>query len=121
MKVIKIDEVPETELVQELFSGKVKAKRIVSEDTGSRDLSVSIISFPRGVRNYLHAHEFDQVLWILSGRGIVADERKEYEAKPGMAFFIPRGERHWHGASEDSEFSHISILRPGKPTKMFKS
>ncbi len=120
MKIFKIREVPEEELVYELFSGKVKAKRIINKDVGARDLSVSVISFPKGVRNYFHSHEFDQVLWILSGKGIVADERGQYEAAPGMAFFIPRGEKHWHGASEDSDFSHISILRPGKPTRMFK-
>ena len=120
LKVIMIDELPETELVRELFSGKVKVKRVVSKDTGSRDLSLSIITFPKGVRNYFHSHEFDQVLWILSGKGIVADEKNQYEAVPGMTFFIPSGEKHWHGASEDSDFSHISILRPGKLTGIFK-
>jgi len=120
MKVIEIDGLSERELTHELFSGKVKAKTVVSKELGAKDLSLSIISFPKGVRNYFHAHEFDQVLWILSGKGIVADEEREYEALPGMAFFIPGGERHWHGASEESDFSHISILRPGKPTRILK-
>ena len=119
-KVIKIDDVPGTEIVGELFSGKVTAKRPVTKDIGAQDLRLSIITFPKGVRNYYHSHEFDQALWILSGKGIVADEKNRYEALPGMVFFIPRGEKHWHGASEDSEFSHISILRPGKPTEIFK-
>jgi quercetin dioxygenase-like cupin family protein len=30
-----------------------------------------------------------------------------------MVAFISSGEEHWHGATEDSSFSHISIL--GQP------
>lgn len=120
MKVIRFNKIPDTEISHELFTGEVTAKRIVNKDIGAQDLSLSIVSFPKGVINHFHAHEFDQVLWILEGKGIVADENEEYEALPGMAFFIPRGERHWHGASKDSSFSHISILRPGKPTRILK-
>ena len=120
MKVIKIEELPEEERVHELFSGKITAKRVVSKDIGAQDLSLTIVSFPKGIRNYFHAHEFDQAIWILSGKGVVADEKNTYEALPGMVFFIPRGEKHWHGASKDNDFTHISILRPGKPTKILK-
>jgi len=120
LKVIKIDEIPETKISHELFTGEVAVKRIINKEVGAQDLSLSIVSFPKCVVNHFHAHEFDQVLWILEGKGIAADENKEYEALPGMVFFIPRGERHWHGASEESSFTHISILRPGKPTRILK-
>jgi len=28
--------------------------------------------------------------------------------------FIPAGEKHWHGATRDSAFSHIAIMPPGE-------
>jgi quercetin dioxygenase-like cupin family protein len=27
-----------------------------------------------------------------------------------MAFFIPAGEKHWHGSVDENKFSHISII-----------
>lgn len=114
MKVIKIEDVPEQELTGGMFTGAVKIKSLVSKETGSKDLSIAIVHFPRGVRNLFHSHSSDQVLYILSGRGIVATEKEEVIAVPSMVFFIPSGEKHWHGATDDSDFTHISILGPGE-------
>ncbi len=114
MKVVKMDEVPTESRSGGIFLGTVGYKTLVAESTGATDLNLSIVTFPPGVKNKLHAHEYDQVLYILSGTGIVATEKEEVVAGPGMLFFIPRGERHWHGATKESSFSHISILRPGK-------
>jgi quercetin dioxygenase-like cupin family protein len=77
---------------------------------GARGLSVTFVYFPPGVRNVWHTHGYEQCLWILSGKGIVASEEKEYIAEEGMAFFIPPNEKHWHGALEETHFSHISII-----------
>jgi quercetin dioxygenase-like cupin family protein len=33
---------------------------------------------------------------------------------PGMAVYIPAGEKHWHGATKKSSFSHLSIAPPHK-------
>ncbi len=109
MKPIRIDEVKVEERSGGIFTGKVHIQRIPNETIESKDLSIAIVSFPAGVRNIFHTHKTDQLLWILSGKGIVASEHEEVIASPGMAFFIPAGERHWHGATEDSSFSHISI------------
>jgi quercetin dioxygenase-like cupin family protein len=45
----------------------------------------------------------------LSGKGIVANEHEELMAMPGMIFFIPAGEKHWHGATPESSFSHLYV------------
>ncbi|MEM2922131.1 MAG: hypothetical protein QXF26_07425 [Candidatus Bathyarchaeia archaeon] len=39
---------------------------------------------------------------------------REENLVPGTVFLIPAGENHWHGATDDSDFTHISILRPGE-------
>ena len=113
MKTIKIDEVPAMEQSGGIFTGPVRIQRLPDEPLESRDLSIAIVSFPAGVRNTFHTHDTDQLLWILSGKGVVASEHEEVIATPGMAFFIPAGERHWHGATKTTPFAHISIRGKG--------
>lgn len=110
LKVIKIDEIPEQAMTGGIFVGTAKIKNLVS---GSKDLFVTIVHFPKGVKNVLHNHAVDQVLYILMGKGIVATEKEEVIAVPGMVFFVPAGENHWHGATDDSDFIHISIMKFG--------
>lgn len=114
MKMIRVEDVPTEARSGGIFTGTIESKALVGESIGALDLKLDIISFPPGVRNKFHSHSYDQALYILSGKGIVATEKEEVTAEPGMVFFIPRGETHWHGATKDSAFSHISILRPGE-------
>ena len=99
-----------------IFTGEVTIQRVFGKETGAADLNVSLVSFPAGVRNTWHTHKHDQCLWILAGKGKVASKEKEYAAEPGMVFFIPAGESHWHG-SVGEDFSHISIVGGTGPTK----
>ncbi len=121
----RLDKVPEEHNSGGIFTGEVAIKRVVGKETGASNLNVSLVSFPEGVRNTWHTHEQDQCLWILAGKGKVASREKEYAAEPGMVFFIPAGESHWHGSAGE-DFSHISIVggigqtRPDGPNP-FKS
>jgi len=114
MKVIKIDSLPTEKRSGGIFVGTVESKPLVNESIGANDLKLDIITFPPGVRNKPHKHTYDQVLYILAGEGIVATENDQKTVTPGVVVFIPRGELHWHGATETSSFEHISILRPGE-------
>ncbi len=109
MKVMKIADIPETPRSGGIFTDTVGVKTLIGDE--SRDLSVSIVSFPKGVRNIFHTHIYDQCLFVLSGKGTIAAEEKETPLSEGMVAYIPAGEKHWHGAAKDSAFSHISILR----------
>ena len=111
MKVMKIADISEVPRSGGIFTDTVITKTLVGDE--SKDLSVVIVSFPRGVRNVFHTHIYDQCLFVLSGKGIVADEEKETPLSEGMVAYIPAGEKHWHGATKDYAFSHISILRKG--------
>jgi quercetin dioxygenase-like cupin family protein len=57
----------------------------------------------------MHVHTHEQILYVLSGKGIVATEGEEHVALPGTIFLIPAGEKHWHGATQESSFSHLYI------------
>ncbi|MEJ2135424.1 MAG: cupin domain-containing protein [Desulfofustis sp.] len=74
---------------------------------------MSIVSFGKGVRNKFHMHESDQILIVTSGKGIVATEHEQRTVTVGDVILFPKGEKHWHGACEDSEFAHIFITKTG--------
>ncbi|HEX6989080.1 MAG TPA: cupin domain-containing protein, partial [Bacillota bacterium] len=80
------------------------------------EFNVGVVSFPRGVRNRLHTHTTDQVLVVTSGCGIVATEHESRIVTVGDVIHIPAGERHWHGATDDSDFAHLVITRAGSRT-----
>jgi quercetin dioxygenase-like cupin family protein len=74
---------------------------------------VRIINFGKGVRNKFHAHDSDEVLIVSAGKGTMAAEKEKRAVSPGNGVWVPAGEKHWHGAAEDSEFSHIVISKVG--------
>jgi quercetin dioxygenase-like cupin family protein len=116
MIVTKLDKVKDEPTSGGIFTGEVSIKRVYGKETGATSLNVSLVSFPAGVRNTWHTHGHDQCLWIMSGKGKVSSREKEYAAEPGMTFFIPAGESHWHG-SVGEDFTHISIIGGTTPVK----
>lgn len=110
MKIIKLKDVRKQKLGSPLFTGDVERQSPVTDDEGA-DLSVDYVHFPKGVRNKMHLHENDQVLIVLKGSGIVADKAGEFEVSEGDVVWTKGGEEHWHGASDKSDFTHISITR----------
>jgi len=111
MKIIKISQVPKEPHVTPLFTGPDVTRQSLVSD--SEDVRLSIVNFGRGVRNKFHKHDGDQILVIISGKGIVATEKEEKVVTAGEVVLFPAGEKHWHGATEDSEFSHIVVTKVG--------
>ena len=99
------------------LGGKVTGQSIVSGD--SDWFSFNLVSFAAGARNKFHTHTSDQILYVTSGTGIVANESEEVEVTEGDTALIPAGEKHWHGATADSDFAHISLTAPDSQTEMF--
>lgn len=111
MRVIKLDDVKAEEAISKMFEGKVYRQPLVDNQI-AKELRVTMINFSQGARNTFHSHTSEQVLYVTEGKGIVATQTEEYVVTPGTAIYIPAAEVHWHGATEDSSFSHLSILRP---------
>lgn len=109
MKVIKLSQVSPEKSTSALFTGgEVTAQRIVTPDM-TKNFTLSQVNFSRGARNKFHAHTSDQVLIVTAGRGIVATEKEQVVVGVGDIIHIPSGEKHWHGATPSSSFSHIYV------------
>ncbi|MBI4336384.1 MAG: cupin domain-containing protein [Chloroflexi bacterium] len=114
MKVVRSHDVPiQDNTGAPIFEGRVTRQPLVSEQMAA-GLRLNLITFNPGARTVLHTHTMDQVLVVVAGRGILATEHEEHVVTPGDVVHVPPGERHWHGATQDSFFSHVSITPPGE-------
>ena len=119
MEVVSESKVTPVETSSPLFvGGLVPSQPIISqlEDSGN-DLNFGIVNFSPGARNVFHTHTSDQILYVIRGKGIIADEQQEIIITVGDTAFIPSGERHWHGATADSHFSHVAVTRRDSKTE----
>ena len=113
MHVVSMNDVPETPRESRLFTSEVTVQPLIPE---GGDYNMAVVNFGKGVRNKFHTHESDQILIVTAGKGIVTTELEQREVTVGDVVLFPTGEKHWHGATEDSEFSHIYISRAGQKT-----
>lgn len=111
MHVANPKDISKEDYTSPLFTGSDVTRQAVAP--GSQDYNVNLINFGKGVRNKLHTHGSDQILIVTAGTGIVATEQEERRVNVGDVILIPAGERHWHGAGQDSDFSHIALTRAG--------
>ena len=111
MKVVKISEVSKEPFVHPLFTrNDVTIQRLMP---ASNEYDIDIVNFGKGVRNKFHAHDSEQILIVIAGKGIVATETENKVVAKGDVILIPADEKHWHGADKDSEFSHIYVMKTG--------
>ncbi len=84
-----------------------------------KDVPVGNVTFEPGCRNKWHIHRGGgQLLIATSGEGWLQIEGEQAKKLlPGDAVFIPKGVKHWHGATKDSWFSHLSVEVPDPTAK----
>ncbi len=117
MKIININQVEKLDVTEDplFFGGKVTTQPVLEENHKGEKIQVIMVNFAPGARNKVHTHATEQILIITEGKGIVATNNEEHIVIPGMVVYISPNEEHWHGATDDSTFSHLSIL--GDPHK----
>ena len=84
-------------------------------------LAISNVTFEPGCRNNWHIHHAasggGQVLICVDGEGWYQEEGKPAQSlKPGDVVEIPANVKHWHGAKQNSWFSHLAFGIPGTET-----
>ena len=120
MEVIKNGSIPEEDATNApLFYGGAVSRQPIVAGGKSSYYNFSQVNFAAGAKNKFHTHASDQILFVTKGVGIVANESEEIEISEGDTALIPSGEKHWHGATDRSSFSHISLTHPESQTEMF--
>ena len=68
------------------------------------------VTFSPGARSAWHTHPGGQTLIVTSGVGWVEEwDGQKREIRPGDVVWTPPGVKHWHGAAQGSEMTHIAI------------
>lgn len=99
---------------KQYFIGQSYLKRLSKES-----ISIANVTFEPRCRNNWHIHQADkgggQILLVTGGRGFYQEWGKPVQKLfPGDVVNIGTGIKHWHGAANDSWFSHLSIEVPGE-------
>ena len=82
---------------------------------------IANVTFEPGRRNNWHVHRAvkggGQILLCTDGEGWYQEAgKKAQKLMPGDVVYIAPGIKHWHGATKDSWFSHLSLEVPGENT-----
>ena len=79
-------------------------------------LNVANVTFERACRNNWHIHhKGGQILLCTDGEGLYQEfGKKARKLRSGDVVYIAPEVKHWHGASKDSWFTHVSIEVPAK-------
>jgi quercetin dioxygenase-like cupin family protein len=115
-KVLKPNEIPAQSVNTPLFTGGAVTRQTLLTPEMSNNFNLGIVNFAPGARNKMHTHSSDQVLFVTAGEGIIATETHEEVIRVGDVVHIPAEEKHWHGATPHSAFSHIALTAKGSTT-----
>ena len=91
------------------FTGTTYLNMLVTKDE-MWNSSIGNVTFEKGARTNWHKHSGGQILLVTAGEGRYQEKDKNIQVlKAGDVVKIPKDVIHWHGASPDSNFAHISI------------
>ena len=102
------------------FIGRSYLKPLTQPDASA--VFLANVTFEPACRNNWHIHHATkgggQLLICTAGEGWYQEEGKEaVSLTPGTVITIPPEVKHWHGAKDDSWFSHIAVEVPGENTR----
>jgi quercetin dioxygenase-like cupin family protein len=121
MKVVDVAKIAKQRMTdQPLFEGGEVYGQLGFLADVAKGLHIGVMTFEKGGTTKFHVHDFEQVLYAISGKGRVATEKEEYVVTPGMIVFFAPGERHSHGATQDSRFVQLTIMNAGQATEIHR-
>ncbi len=96
----------------QFFEGSVSMQELVPASV-SDEVTVTAVFFEDGARTRPHVHDSDQVLAVVEGTCVVADETQRRELHSGEYAHVSAGQWHWHGAAPGNSACHLSIRKLG--------
>lgn len=102
-------EVGGTNPVSQYFIGNSYYATLTGPDA---QIDISNVTFEPGCRNNWHIHHVcQQILVCVGGEGWYQEWGKEpVKMVPGTVVEIPLDVKHWHGATKNSWFAHLSVM-----------
>ena len=93
----------------DFFTGEVWVNMLLPKEHNEH-YGIANVKFSPKARTHWHTHPAGQVLLVTSGKGYYQERGKPaISLKKGDIFEIPSYVEHWHGAADDSHFTHIAL------------
>jgi len=93
----------------EYFTGTAWLKILVPANE-IFNTQIANVTFEPGARNNWHTHPGGQILIVTNGTGYYQEKGKLIQLlRKGDVVTIMPDVKHWHGASPNSEFTHIAV------------
>ncbi|CAN7610969.1 cupin domain-containing protein [Pseudorhodoferax sp. LjRoot39] len=119
MEVKRIGTQPSAYAPETRFTGRVRMDPLFNASAPARVKAASV-TFEPGARTNWHKHPLGQMLIVTAGCGWVQREGGPVEEiRPGDTVWIEPHEKHWHGATETTSMTHISVseVLEGQPVE----
>lgn len=108
---------PSSQGPAEYFTGNVRVEPLFTSP-GPAKINGANVTFEPGARSAWHTHPRGQTLIVTSGLGWHQCEGgPKEEIRPGDVITCEPGKRHWHGATDKTAMTHISIVEPDENGK----
>ena len=109
MQITSTGQTPTTTGPSDWFTGHVRLTPLVNTPEPARLRGVSV-TFEACARTAWHTHPLGQTLIVTAGLGLVQTEGGPVkQIRPGDVVWFAPGEKHWHGASSESDMTHIAL------------
>jgi len=96
------------------FTGTAWVNILVPQDE-TESYAIGNVVFEPGCRNNWHKHQAGQILLVTDGKGYYQEKGKPAKLlSKGDVVVIPSHIEHWHGAANDSSFTHIVVTNNTK-------
>jgi quercetin dioxygenase-like cupin family protein len=93
----------------ENFTGTVYLQ-MLAQKTENNNFSIGSVTFEPGARSNWHTHPAGQTLIVIEGNGLYQERGKPIKTiKKGEVIICDPDIEHWHGASPESQMTHIAI------------
>ena len=108
---------PDSTLALPTFNGPIRLANTVDAPNEAGAPGLHYVVFEQGVINAWHTHPEGQILIVTDGIGYHQIEGQPVEVlHPGDVVMCPPNVKHWHGASANSRFAHLTAgTNPDKP------
>jgi quercetin dioxygenase-like cupin family protein len=92
---------------------KRRARILIDKETvGAKNLALGIAYYAPRERADFHAHNGEESMYVLEGRGIIKTRTQQYELKEGVAAHVPPGEEHMLENPGPGQFSFLFVFTP---------
>lgn len=109
MKIRRIQNVEIIDIEMEGAKGVTK-QILIGKNEGSDNIIMRLFTIQAGGNTPLHTHDFEHLVKIEKGRGIVVDSQGEHEVEPGMVIYVRPNEVHQFRNAGDGIFQFICII-----------